>query len=184
MCTIERHIAAPSSTVIATIKAAVASANRAEIPPDLREAGIVGLTGRADDRRFKIWFNRRWVSGEVDTLDLRGEIVPVTPDHTIVRASATRDRAPVLSVLLFVGIAGVIALLGGSGSWVMVVFAAAIGAFSLLKRVGDPPDDPEIAHLIAWIEHALDDFRTLTSDVVDGPDVSDERQSSNHQLHS
>lgn len=167
---VERFVEASPTDIASKILGAIERVRLSDFPSSLRDLGIVGLDGRARKGRFELWYVRQWVAGESDPLKVIGRVTPVSGTKTRVQLTSTGQGATVGGVVAFLGVAALIALLGGTGAFAVVCLAALMGLAALVSRASRGASDEE-RFLLNW---ALRQIGADTDEVenTDTPDVT------------
>lgn len=72
--TLQSH--ASPEDILSRIRTHVPQWRRSEIPEWLPRAGIVSIECRVRNSRFRVWYARRWYTGPLAWLTLRGTVLP------------------------------------------------------------------------------------------------------------
>lgn len=114
------------------------------------------VIGQVRNESFTLRLRRAWVGGEVDALELRGDVTAEAGEiGCAVQATVGEEHVPGAAPIVFVAVAVLIAFTNGAGFVELLAFAILVAAFGMFRARRNDRDSPDSTCLVQWLDDVL-----------------------------
>lgn len=148
--------AAAPEAVLDAIRADAREWRESLVPPELRQARVLGVRGSFRGHRFRLRYVRGLTGARYDMLELRGTVAPQSGGGSRVTARCGRDAGLSASLAVLGALALWVWASGGSGAGILVGVALVLGVVRLAADEGVTREtDAEARWLVERLERAV-----------------------------